>query len=95
MKAATKETLIEVLVGILGSGLIFVVMFYVILVPWVGYVHSTNAPLLWDAVMYAPYLLLGSVSFLKDFKALGVILLVAGLIAAVFFYGAVNSYGVY
>jgi len=95
MKAATKETLIEVLAGILGSGLIFVVMFYVILVPLVAYVYSTNAPLLWDAVMYVPYLVLGSVSFPKNFKALGVTLLVAGLVAAVFFYGAVNSYGVY
>ena len=93
MKAATKETLIEVLVGILGSGLIFVSMFYVTLVPLVGYVYSTNAPLMWDAAMYAPYLVLGLVSFLKDFKALGVTLLVAGLIAALYFNGIVITYG--
>jgi hypothetical protein len=84
---------LQVLRGLLASGAIFLVMFVTILGPLIGYVYTMNNAPLWAVTVYAPYSVIGSVSFVRNLRAFGLTIILSGLIAMIFFYGFVNGLG--
>jgi len=71
----------QILGGLIASSAILLVMFVVILGPLQSEVIYTHTSVLWDAITYTPYVVIGGVSVVKRWKAFGITLVAAGVVA--------------
>jgi len=74
---------LEVLGGLAVSGALFLALFVVILGPLVGYFESASPTPLWAVAFYSPYLIVGSLSVVRMWRAFGLTLLLAGVVAVI------------
>ena len=88
-----RRAALQVLGGLLVSSTIFLLVFVTILGPLIGYVYFINKAPLWALIVYVPYSVIGSVSFVRNLRAFGLTIIISGLIAMIFFYGFVNGLG--
>jgi hypothetical protein len=88
-----KNPVLEVLVGLLVSGAIFLLLFVITLGAFVGYFQSTSPTPIWAGAFYMPYLVVGVVSLIRRWNAFGLTLLVSGIVAVVALSGFVYGLG--
>lgn len=77
------QVILEVLGGLVISGALFLGLFVVVLGPLIGYFESVRPTPVWSVAFYSPYLIAGSVSLVRKWRAFGLTLLAAGCVAVI------------
>ena len=88
-----RNAIIETLAGVGVSVVIFYVMLLVLVGGFANYFEVNTASLLWIVVFYLPYLIIGSVLFLYNWKVFGSTVLVSGIVGAIGLAGFVYGLG--
>ena len=88
-----RNAIIETIAGVGVSVVIFYVMFLVLVSGFANYFEVNTVGFLWIVVFYLPYLVIGSVLFLYNWKVFGSTVLAAGIVGAIGLAGFVYGLG--